>query len=87
MYSKGTGNYILSGFSDSNIAGDTDDRNSTSSMYFYLNENLITWVSQKKCVALLFVNLNLWQPPPAACQLRSFVKKFVKEYMLVQVRC
>ena len=29
VYSKGVGNYILAGFSDSNLLGDTDDRKST----------------------------------------------------------
>lgn len=36
VYSKGTGNYILAGFSNSDLAGDTDDRKSTSGMCFYL---------------------------------------------------
>ncbi|XP_074364212.1 uncharacterized protein LOC141705038 [Apium graveolens] len=41
------------GFSDSDLAGHIDDRKSTGGVVFYLNESVITWVSQKqKCVAL-----------------------------------
>lgn len=47
VYSKNSGNSILSGFSDSDLAGQIEDRKSTGGMVFYLNESLITWVSQK----------------------------------------
>ncbi|XP_074356615.1 secreted RxLR effector protein 161-like [Apium graveolens] len=41
------------GYSDSDLAGEIDDRKSTGGMVFYLNESVITWVSQKqRCVAL-----------------------------------
>ncbi|KAL8157704.1 hypothetical protein AgCh_002416 [Apium graveolens] len=43
VYKRGQENYILSGFSDSDLAGSTDDRKSTGGMAFYLDENLITW--------------------------------------------
>ncbi|KAL8116452.1 hypothetical protein AgCh_022812 [Apium graveolens] len=46
-YMRGSGNYLLSGYSDSDMAGNMDDRKSTTEMAFYLNESLITWVSQK----------------------------------------
>lgn len=44
-YVKGRGNYLLSGFSDSDLARNLDDRRSTGGMAFYLDESLITWVS------------------------------------------
>lgn len=47
VYSKNSGNNILPGFSDSDLAGQIEDRKSTEGMVFYLNESLITWVSQK----------------------------------------
>lgn len=47
VYSRGTGSYLLNGYSDSDHAGSIDDRKSTSSIVFYLNENLVTWISQK----------------------------------------
>ena len=34
IYAKGRGNYILSGFSDSDLAGSLDDRKSTGGMAF-----------------------------------------------------
>lgn len=68
-YTKGKGNYILSGFSDSDFAGDKEDRKSTGGMTFYLNENLITWVSQKqKCVALSSCEAEFMAANAAACQ-------------------
>lgn len=47
IYIKGTGNYLLSGYSDNDLAGNIEDRKSTGGMAFYLNESLITWVFQK----------------------------------------
>lgn len=47
VYTKNGGNNILTGYSDSDLAGHIDDRRSTGGMAFYLNESLITWVSQK----------------------------------------
>lgn len=69
IYAKGHGNYILSGFSDSDLAGSTDDRKSTGGMAFYLDENLITWVSQKqRCVALSSCEAEFMAATAAACQ-------------------
>lgn len=47
IYSHGMENSLLTGYTDSDMGGDVDDRRSTGGMTFYLNENLITWVSQK----------------------------------------
>lgn len=53
VYSKGTGHYLLSGYSDSDLASNIDDRKSTKGMVFYLNESLITLVIQKqRCVSI-----------------------------------
>lgn len=69
VYSKGSGNYILSGFSDSDLAGNLEDRKSTGGMAFYLNESLITWVSQKqRCVALSSCEAEFMAGTAAACQ-------------------
>lgn len=52
-YTKGAGEYLLSGFSNSDLGGNVEDRRSTGGMEFYLDESLITRVSQKqRCVAL-----------------------------------
>ncbi|XP_074363616.1 secreted RxLR effector protein 161-like [Apium graveolens] len=69
VYKRGQGNYILSEFSDSDLAGSTDDRKSTGGMAFYLDENLITWVSQKqRCVALSSCEAEFMAATAAACQ-------------------
>ena len=68
-YRRGTGNYLLAGFSDSDLAGNPDDRRSTGGVVFYLNESLITWVSQKqKCVALSSCEAEFMAATGAACQ-------------------
>lgn len=61
VYSRGRGNNILSGFSESDLAGSMDDRKSTGGMAFNFDENLITWVSQNNVVSLFHrVKQNLW---------------------------
>lgn len=59
----------MSGFSDSDLAGNLEDRKSTGGMAFYLNESLITWVSQKqRCVALSSCEAEFMAATAAACQ-------------------
>lgn len=69
VYSRGTGGYLLTGYSDSDLAGNVDDRKSTGGMAFYLDESLITWVSQKqRCVALSSCEAEFMAATTAACQ-------------------
>ncbi|KAL8107456.1 hypothetical protein AgCh_024022 [Apium graveolens] len=69
VYTKRAGNNLLSGYSDSDLAGNIEDRRSTSGMAFYLDENLITWVSQKqRCVALSSCEAEFMAATAAACQ-------------------
>lgn len=69
VYLKGSGNYLLSGYSESDHAGNVEDRRSTGGMAFYLNESLITWVSQKqRCVALNSCEAEFMAATAAACQ-------------------
>ncbi|XP_074328152.1 secreted RxLR effector protein 161-like [Apium graveolens] len=69
VYSKNSGNNMLTGYSDSDLAGNIDDRKSTGGMCYYLNDNLITWVSQKqKCVALSSCEAEFIAATAAACQ-------------------
>ncbi|XP_074366345.1 secreted RxLR effector protein 161-like [Apium graveolens] len=69
MYTRGRVNYILSGFSNSDLAGSGDDRKITGGMAFYLDENLITWVSQKqRCVALSSYEAEFMAATTATCQ-------------------
>lgn len=55
IYTKNSANNVLTCFSDIDLAGHVDDRKSTSGMVFYLNESVITWVSQKQKCGLIFV--------------------------------
>ncbi|XP_074369744.1 secreted RxLR effector protein 161-like [Apium graveolens] len=69
VYTKDEGNYLFSGYSDCDLAGNVDGRKSTGGMSFYLKENLITWVSQKqKCVALSSCESEFMAATTAACQ-------------------
>lgn len=69
VYTRNGSNSVLSGFSDSDLAGQVDDRKSTGGMAFYLNESLITWVSQKqRCVALSSCEAEFMAATAAACQ-------------------
>lgn len=69
VYSRTNGNNLLTGYSDSDLAGHIDDRKSTRGMVFYLNESLITWVSQKqKCDALSSCEVEFMAATAVACQ-------------------
>lgn len=69
VYARDSGNHILTGFSDSDMAGHVEDRKSTSGMVFYLNESMITWMSQKqRCVALSSCEAEFMAATAAACQ-------------------
>ena len=46
-YSKDT-NDVLAGYSDADWAGNADDRKSTSGGCFYVDNNLISWMSKKQ---------------------------------------
>ncbi|KAL8110531.1 hypothetical protein AgCh_026309 [Apium graveolens] len=55
VYMKNSRNNILSGYSDSDLAGHVDDRRSTGGMAFYLNESLVkqnSWQQQQLRVKL-----------------------------------
>jgi hypothetical protein len=44
---------VITGYSDSDLAGDIVDRRSTGGITFYVNDSLISWRSQQqKTVAL-----------------------------------
>ncbi|XP_020272225.1 uncharacterized protein LOC109847405 [Asparagus officinalis] len=53
VYRQSQCNEELVGFTDSDLAGDVDDRHSKGGMTFNLGDSLVTWTSQKqKMVAL-----------------------------------
>lgn len=68
-YRKGKEGLVLHGYSDSDMAGDVDDRKSTTGMVFYLGPNPISWNSQKqKVVALSSCEAEYIAASTAACQ-------------------
>jgi hypothetical protein len=69
IYKKGEEGLKLHGYSDSDNAGDIDDRKSTTGMVFYLGCNPISWCSQKqKGVALSSCEAEYIAASTAACQ-------------------
>jgi hypothetical protein len=59
----------LTGYSDSDLAGDVDDRKSTSGSMFLLGTSLVTWGSQKqRVVALSSCEAEYIASANAACQ-------------------
>jgi hypothetical protein len=59
----------LCGYSDSDHAGDVDDRKSTPGVIFYLNSSPVSWTSQKqKVVALSSCEAEYVAAASAACQ-------------------
>jgi transposase InsO family protein len=59
----------LCGYSDSDHAGDVDDRKSTSGVIFYLNSSPVSWTSQKqKVVAMSSCEAEYVAAASAACQ-------------------
>lgn len=60
---------LLTGYSDSDLAGDIDDRKSTSGSVFMLGSSLVTWVSQKqRVVSLSSCEAEYIASASAACQ-------------------
>ena len=57
------------GFSDSDHAGDTEDRRSTTGVVFFLGSSPVTWTSQKqKVVAVSSCEAEYMAAASAACQ-------------------
>ena len=81
VYGRGGGTEEITGFTDSDMAGDMDDRKSTSDMTFYVNECLVAWNSQKqKTVALSSCEAEFMAATSAACHalwLRSLLAELL----------
>lgn len=87
MYTRGGGEEVITGFTDSDLAGDMDDRKSTGGMAFYINDSLVSWNSQKqKTVALSSCEAEFMAATAAACQalwLRSMLGELTEKEPIV----
>ncbi|KAL8145756.1 hypothetical protein AgCh_003778 [Apium graveolens] len=85
IYTKEGGNNVLTRYSNSDLGGFVDDRRSTGGMVFYLNERMVTWVSQKQmCVALSSCEVEFMAATTAASQaiwLRKLLSQVTDEYI------
>ncbi|XP_074360137.1 secreted RxLR effector protein 161-like [Apium graveolens] len=69
VYNRGSISELLTGYSDSDVAGHVEDRRSTGGMVFYLDDGLVTWASQKqRSVALSSCEGEFMAATAAACQ-------------------
>lgn len=68
VYAARNGDMQITGYTDSDLAGDVDDRRSTGGMAFYINGSLVAWSSQKqKTVALSSCEAEFMAATAAAC--------------------
>jgi hypothetical protein len=66
---RGNGALELIGFSDSDHAGDIDDRKSTTGVIFFLGTSPVSWLSQKqRVVAISSCEAEYMASTAAACQ-------------------
>ncbi|GKE11221.1 putative RNA-directed DNA polymerase [Tanacetum coccineum] len=66
---RGKAKETITGYSDSDLVNDVNDRKSTGGMAFYVNGNLVTWASQKqRVVALSSCEAEFMAATMAACQ-------------------
>ena len=69
VYSKEKEEVKLLGYSDSDMAGDIDDRKSTSGVAYFLGRSIVSWLSQKqKVVAQSSCEAEYIAAATAACQ-------------------
>jgi hypothetical protein len=63
------GSLRLIGYSDSDLAGDVDDKKSTSGVFFYLGSSPVSWFTQKqKSVAISTCEAEYMAGTAASCQ-------------------
>ncbi|XP_074351764.1 secreted RxLR effector protein 161-like [Apium graveolens] len=85
VYTKDGGNNELTSFSDSDLGGHLDDRKSTGGVVFYLNESIITWVSQKqRCVALSSCEAEFMAANATACQ-ETWLRNVLSQVLRVKM--
>lgn len=69
LYGKGSGILELKGYSDADLAGDVDDRKSTTGLIYFLEQAPVSWQSQKqRVVAISSCESEYIAAATAACQ-------------------
>ena len=69
VYLKEKGKVKILGYSDSDMAGDVDDRKSTSGVAYFFGKSIVSWLSQKqKVVAQSSCEVEYIAAATAACQ-------------------
>ena len=85
-YERGKKKHSIQGFSDSDFAGDSDDRKSTSSQVFFIGNSAITWNTVKQSVvALSSCEAEYIAASVASCQ-GIWIVRFIEELLKIKVR-
>ena len=79
FYSKES-NLSLAGFSDSDWASNADDRKSTTSGCFYVEANLVTWMSKKQNFVSLSTAEAEYIAAGSCCSQLLWMKKVLTDY-------
>ncbi|XP_073018180.1 uncharacterized protein [Primulina eburnea] len=73
-------NTNLVGFSDSDWAGDLDDRKSTSGGCFYLGNNLVSWASKKQNCVSLSTAESEYVAAASCCSQLMWINQMINDY-------
>ena len=82
-YSKDS-NACLVECSDADWAGSVDDRKSTSGGFFYLGNNLVSWMSKKQNSVSLFTAEAEYIAAGSCCTQLLWMKKLLHDYWIPQ---
>ena len=83
FYSKES-NLSLTGFSDSNSAGNADDRKNTTGGCFYVVANLVAWMSKKQNFMFLSTAEAEYIAARSYCSQLLWMKKVLTDYGISQ---
>ena len=77
-------NACLASYSDADWAGSMDDRKSTSTGYFYLRNNLVSWISKKQNSVSLSIAEAEYIAAGSCCTQLLWMKKLLHDYGIPQ---
>ena len=82
-YSKDS-NACLAGYLDANWVGSVDDQKGTSSGFFYLGNNLVSWISKKQNLVSLFTAKAEYIAAGSCYTQLLWMKKLLHDYGIPQ---